>query len=145
VRHRLKGPGRKGEGAPFLALFSMRAGARIEQMLYNSLGPIELWALSTRPADAALRDRLDAALGAAEGWRRLARIFPLGTAEGEIDRRKDELVRRGEEGEQAQKSVVDGLAQELINGTGLGIVLRPADVVALHRRPVPDSMSIAAE
>ncbi len=143
VRHRLKGPGRKGEGAPFLALFSMRAGARVEQMLYNSLGPIELWALSTRPADAALRDRLDAALGAAEGWRRLARIFPLGTAEGEVDRRKDELVRRGEEGEQAQKSVVDGLAQELING--LGIVLRPADVVALHRRPVPDSMPVAAE
>ena len=60
-------------------MFSLRAGARVEQMLYNSLDPVELWALSTRPADVALRDRLYAALGAAETWQRLSRIFPLGT------------------------------------------------------------------
>ena len=145
VRHRLKGPGRNGEGAPFLAVFSLRAGARVEQMLYNTLGSVELWSLSTCPADVALRDRLDAALGAAEAWHRLSRIFPLGTAEEEVDRRREELVRGGEESGQAQKSVVEGLARELIDGTGLGIVLRPAEVVALPRWPAPGSERIAAE
>ena len=145
VRHRLKGPGKKGEGAPFLAVFSLRAGARVEQMLYNSLGPVELWALSTRPADVALRDRLYAALGAAETWQRLSRIFPLGTAEEEVERRRDELVRNGEESGQAQKSVVEGLARELIDGTGLGIVLRPAEVVALPHRPASGADRMAAE
>ena len=145
VRHRLKGPGKKGEGAPFLAVFSLRAGARVEQMLYNSLGSVELWALSTRPADVALRDRLYAALGAAETWQRLSRVFPLGTAEEEVDRRRDELVRGGEEEGQAQASVVEGLARELIDGTGLGIVLRPAEVVALPRRPAPGAERMAAE
>jgi len=145
VRHRLKGPGRNGEGAPFLALFSLRAGARVEQMLYNSLGSVELWALSTRPADVALRDRLYAALGAAETWQRLSRVFPLGTAETEVDRRREELVRSGEEDGQAQRSVVEGLSRELIDGTGLGIVLRPAEVVALPRRPAPGAERMAAE
>ena len=145
VRHRLKGPGTKGEGAPFLAVFSLRAGARVEQMLYNSLGSVELWALSTRPADVALRDRLYTALGAAETWQRLSRVFPLGTAEKEIDRRRDELVRGGEEDGQAQRSVVEGLARELIDGTGLGIVLRPAEAAGLPRRPAPGIERMAAE
>jgi len=145
VRHRLKGPGRNGEGAPFLALFSLRAGARVEQMLYNSLGSVELWALSTRPADVALRDRLYTSLGEAEAWQRLSHIFPLGTAETEIDRRREELVRSGEEDGQAQRSVVEGLARELIDGTGLGIVLRPAEVVALPRLPPSRVERMAAE
>ena len=145
VRHRLKGPGREGEGAPFLAVFSLRAGGRVEQLLYSSLGPVELWALSTRPADVALRDRLYAALGPTETWRRLARVFPLGTAEVEIDRRREELVRRGEEDGRVQESVVDGLAQELTDGTGLGIALRPAEVALLRRRPDPGGDRMAAD
>ncbi len=62
-----------------------------------------------------------------------------------LNRCKDELVRRGEEGEQVQKNVVDGLAQELINGTGLAIALHPTEIVALHRRPAPDSTRMAAD
>ena len=145
VRHRLKGPGRNGEGAPFLAVFALRAGARVEQMLYNSLGPVELWALSTRPADVALRDRLYAALGSTEAWRRLARVFPLGTAEAEVDRRREELVGRGEEDGRAQENVVDGLSRELTDGTGLGIVLRPAEVVPMPRRAEPSGDRLAAD
>ena len=55
VRHRLTGPRR--DGAPFLAIFRADQ-AHSEQFLVNSLGPVELWALSTTPADTSLRTRL---------------------------------------------------------------------------------------
>ena len=60
VRHTLSGPG--PDGAPFLAQFTVDA-SKWEQMLVNSLGPVELWALSTTPSDSALRNRLYARLG----------------------------------------------------------------------------------
>ena len=50
VRHGLHGPG--PDGAPFLAILQVE-NAKYEQLLVNSLGPIELWALSTTPGDAA--------------------------------------------------------------------------------------------
>jgi len=60
VRYRLTGP-KKG-GAPFLAI--LQAGdALYEQLLVNSLGPVELWALSTTPGDTSLRNRLYAKVG----------------------------------------------------------------------------------
>ena len=93
-------------------------------MLVNSLGPIELWAFSTTPTDVALRNRLYELVGFSEGLRRLSRVFPTGTAKKEVGRRKDERLRRGEEDGRAQAGVVDELADELINGRGLGIVLR---------------------
>ena len=126
VRHRLKGPGRDGQGAPFLAQFSTSVG-RVEHALYNSLGPVEIWALSTRPVDVALRDRLYEAVGASEAWRRLARVFPHGTAEAEIDRRSAELTRRGLDEGRAQESVIGGILQELVEGTGIGLVLRQGE------------------
>lgn len=39
-------------------------------MLVNSLGPIELWALSTTPGDTGLRNRLYDRVGFSEGLRR---------------------------------------------------------------------------
>ena len=59
VRHGLHGPG--PNGAPFLAIMQID-NSKYEQLLVNSLGPIELWALSTTPQDAALRNRLYAAV-----------------------------------------------------------------------------------
>ena len=106
------------------------------------------WWRALRAAEvipAPLRDRLYAALGATETWQRLSRVFPLGTAETEVDRRREELVRSGEENGQAQKSVVEGLAQELIDGIGLGIVLRPAEIVVLPRLSAPGAERMAAE
>lgn len=44
-----------------------------------------------------------------------------------IGRRKDERLRRGEEEGRAQAGVLADLAGELINGRGLGIVLRKHD------------------
>jgi len=123
IRHRLKGPDQNGGGAPFLAILEVD-NVKYEQMLVNSLGPVELWALSTTPEDVALRGRLYQRLGHAEALRRLSRVFPKGTARRETERRKDERTRRGEDEGHAMAGVVQELADELINGQGLGIVLR---------------------
>ncbi|MYE59170.1 MAG: type IV secretion protein IcmB, partial [Alphaproteobacteria bacterium] len=49
VRYRLTGPGR--DGAPAL-LIAAGQGGRFEQLLINTPGPVELWALTTSPPDA---------------------------------------------------------------------------------------------
>jgi len=64
-------------------------------------------------------------VGFSEGLRRLARVFPAGSAQKEIERRKGERMRRGEADSRAATGVVDELTRELVNGVGLGIVLRP--------------------
>jgi intracellular multiplication protein IcmB len=87
-------------------------------------GPAEPWALSTSPQDVALRPRLYQRAGPAEARRRLARVFAQGGAKGEIDRRKEDRQRGGEDEARAQTSVVQDLADELADGHGLGIVLR---------------------
>jgi intracellular multiplication protein IcmB len=126
VRHKLKGPDENGGGSPFLAVIEAD-NVKFEQMLVNSLGPIELWAFSTTPVDVALRNRLYARIGPAESRRRLAKVFQNGTAKHEINRRKDDRLRRGEEDGRAQAGVIEELADELIDGRGLGVVLRRFD------------------
>ena len=122
VRHSLGGPG--PEGAPFLAILQAD-DQRWEQKLVNQLGPVELWALSTTPDDTALRERVYGRVGFSEGLRRLARVFPAGSAQKEIERRMGERMRRGEQDSRAAAGVVDELVRELVDGVGLGIVLRP--------------------
>jgi len=101
--------------------------ARYEQKLVNSLGPIELWALSTTPGDTGLRNRLYDSVGFSEALRRLSKIFPAGSALKEIERRKSDRLRRGEQDSGAQAGVIDELATELIDGRGIGLKLRPYD------------------
>lgn len=138
VRHGLGGPG--PEGAPFLAILQADE-AKWEQKLVNQLGPVELWALSTTPDDTALRARVYAKLGFGEALRRLSKVFPAGSAQKQIDRRKDQRLRRGEHESRASEGVVDELARELIDGVGLGIVLRPQGGDAPPRAP----LAMAAE
>ena len=123
IRHRLKGPFEDGSGSPFLAIVTAD-NVTFEQMLVNSLGPVELWAFSTTPTDVALRNRLYERVGFTEGLRRLGRVFPAGTAKAEVEERKNARLRRGEEGGRAQAGVIEDLADELVNGRGLGILLR---------------------
>ena len=130
VRYRLHGPG--PAGAPFLAVLQVD-NAKYEQMLVNTLGPIELWALSTTPGDTGLRNRLYEKLGSDEALRRLARIFPSGSALKEIERRKSERLRRGEIDARAQTGVVDELASELADAYGIGVRLLHGD----DRVPLP--------
>ena len=122
VRHGLHGPG--PGGAPFLAIMQIE-NSKYEQLLVNSLGPIELWALSTTPDDAALRNRLYEAVGFQEALRRLSKVFPAGSAQKEVERRRLERLRSGEMEARATESVLEGLAAEVIDGRGVALVLRP--------------------
>lgn len=121
IRHGLPGPG--PGGAPFFAILNA-GGARYEQLVVNSLGPVELWSLSTTPGDTALRERLYNRLGSSEALRRLATVFPKGSALSEIERRKTDRLRRGEMAADAEEGVVDEIAAELLNGEGIGMRLR---------------------
>lgn len=131
VRHRLPGPG--PDGAPFFVILNAD-GARYEQLLVNSLGPIELWAFSTTPGDTALRERLYERLSSGEALRRLAAIFPRGSALAEIERRKASRLRKGEQDSDAEESVVDELAGELLDGTGIAMRLRDSLSTAASSR-----------
>ena len=136
VRNRLTGPRR--EGAPFLAIFRAEQ-AHYEQFLVNSLGPIELWALSTTPADTSLRNRLYERVGFSEGLRRLSKVFPVGSALDETERRMKDRMKKGDAADRVEAGVVDELADELIRGFGLGLVLRP------HEAQEADALAMAAE
>ena len=57
--------------------------------------------------------------------RRLAKVFPTGSALNEIERRKAERLRHGELEARAQAGVIDELAGELLDGRGIGLKLRP--------------------
>ena len=78
----------------------------------------------TTPTDVALRNRLYDRVGFTEGRRRLSHVLPAGTARAEVKERKNARLRRGEEGDLTQAGVVENRADELVNGRGLGILLR---------------------
>ena len=105
VRHELTGPA--AGGAPAL-LIANDEGGRLEQVVVNSPGPAELWALTTSPRDVALRTRLYHVLPPAEARAVLARAFPAGTAASRIEA---ELAagRRSPESE-----VLDRMARDLV-------------------------------
>lgn len=110
MRYRLTGP--RPSGAPVLMLLSTVEG-RYEQHLINTLGPVELWALSTSAEDVALRTRLYERLGASRARLVLAQNFPGGTARHEIRRRVVNRTERGEIESGATAQVIDDLANEM--------------------------------
>jgi intracellular multiplication protein IcmB len=111
MRYRLTGP--RASGAPVLLLLSTNEG-RYEQHLVNTLGPIELWALSTSAEDVEVRTRLYTLMGAAAARRLLARFFPGGSARQEIRRRVVLRVEKGEIESGATSVVIAELVNELI-------------------------------
>ncbi len=111
MRYRLTGP-RPG-GAPVLLLLSTNEG-RYEQHLVNTLGPIELWALSTSTEDVDLRTKLYEALGASYARRILAHFFPNGSARQEIRRRVVQRMEKGDIESGATSAVIGELAKEMI-------------------------------
>lgn len=112
VKNRLRGPTKAG--APFLAILSLK-DAKHEHLLFNTLGPTEMWAFSTTPEDAALRSELYKEIGPVEARRRLAIRFPNGTAKAEIDRRMMAMMQKGSmDDDEAQEGVVDEIVQEIL-------------------------------
>lgn len=127
VHTALQGPRPDGSGAPLL--LQIKVGEDwYEMFLLNTLGPIELWALSTRPEDVALRKRVYHALGSVEARRRLSHVFPKGSAADEIERRKNEQMAETNslDAQAALGGVITGLASEICDAVGLGATLRAA-------------------
>ena len=117
IRYRLTGPG--PDGAPALLIASDTRG-RFEQLVINTPGPIELWALTTSPADVALRNRLYARLSPADARASLARAFPTGSARAWIDTELRRLDAPGAERAATEEDVLDRLAKKLIRAAGHG-------------------------
>ncbi len=112
MRYKLTGP--KSYGAPALLVLGTTDG-RYEQFLYNTLGPIELWALSTSSEDVALRKRLYDKLDARRARQVLAAAFPGGSARNEIKRRVIAKSQGGKDSRSAMTSaVIDEIVEELM-------------------------------
>ena len=92
LRNRVHGP-REG-GGTFLAQFATKSGVSV-QLLTLTLGPIELWAFSTTPEDASVRNQLYRHIGPAEARRFLAALFPNGSVTKEISERLNALKEGG--------------------------------------------------
>ena len=107
IRHKLTGP--KSIGAPCLFVLGTTDG-RYEQHLYNTLGPIELWALSTSSEDVAIRNRLYTKLGASRARQILASAYPGGSARSEIRRR---VMERSEDGS-ARAAMISAIIEEVV-------------------------------
>ncbi len=111
MRYRLTGP--RPSGAPVLLLLSTNEG-RYEQHLINTLGPVELWALSTSAEDVQVRSRLYTTLGAPLARQILSQFFPGGSARQEIRRRVVLRTERGEIESGATSVVINELVEELV-------------------------------
>ncbi len=84
LKTRLAGPS-KG-GTPVWCIFRHKEG-ECRQLLYLTLGPAEIWSLSTTPEDVALREMLYDKLGPRLARQTLAARFPHGSAKSEIEAR----------------------------------------------------------
>ncbi len=111
MRNRLTGP--RAGGAPALFILGTNEG-RYEQFLINTLGPIELWALSTSAEDVAIRTRLYQRIGGVRARRVLARAYPRGSARQELRRRITLRTESGEIENAALSVVIEEMVEEMI-------------------------------
>src|SRR3546814_3573975 len=84
------GPG----GAPFFTRLRLKGGMT-KQLLYNTLGPIELWALSTTQEDVQIRNRLYDRIGPKRARRTLSKVYPSGSALSDVERRRAKVQDAG--------------------------------------------------
>lgn len=109
IRFKLTGP--KAGGAPCLLVLGTNEG-RYEQFLVNTLGPIELWAVSTSAEDVAIRTRLYARLGAGRARQILAAAYPNGSARNDIKRR---VLMKSENKNEAKGAMVSAVIEEIVS------------------------------
>ena len=111
IRYRLTGP--RAGGAPALLILGTNEG-RYEQHLINTMGPIELWAVSTSSEDVSIRNRLYGKIGAGRARQMLASTFPGGSARSEIKRRILMRASAGEARNAATSAVIEEIVNELV-------------------------------
>lgn len=106
-----KGAAPDGSGTAFLGVFRTKQ-ATTARILKNTLGPLELWALNSSPADSALRRSLCQHLPGETARQLLAEHFPQGSAERLIE------YRRRKAGENDPGNIIHQLADELAEKQG---------------------------
>ena len=112
ISHRLNGPSR--DGAPFWAMFMIKNRGQIRQELILTLGPVELWAFSTTAKDIAVRQALYEKIGPKLARQILAKRFPGGSAQNEIEARIARIENEEERmGDTASDNVIANLIDEL--------------------------------
>lgn len=82
------GPSADGSGVPFLGIFKIKGGSTLAHIMKNTVGPQELWSLSTTPEDMSLRKLLNQDVGEQTARRILASNFPGGSASKVIEHRR---------------------------------------------------------
>ncbi len=112
MRNRLSGP--TSRGGPALFVLGTNKG-RYEQHLINTLGPIELWALTTAAEDVAVRQRLYTRIGADRARKVLAIKYPGGSARSDIRRRINAKTESGHIEEATTGFVVEEIVEECID------------------------------
>lgn len=113
-RHIGAGASPDGSGTHFLACFRLKTG-RLVQILKNTMGPKELWALNSTPKDTALRDLLYDQLDGRTARSILANAFPTGSAVRLIELRENQADATD------RQNIIQRLARELIAEKGLQI------------------------
>ena len=76
--------GPTAKGAPFLAFCTTKDEGISSQILYSTISPIEIWALSTTKEDVVIREKVTEELGIVEARARLGRAYPF-TAKSEVE------------------------------------------------------------
>lgn len=112
LRTRVNGPG--PTGATFLAQFATKEGPNT-QLLTATLGPVELWALSTTSEDVVIRKALYERLGPRNARKLLASAFPSGTATKLLEERYSQYERSDSlMDDEAKDSAIKELIDELV-------------------------------
>lgn len=112
LRDYVRGP--SDQGATMLGQFSTKEGTTT-QLITLTLGPVEIWALSTTSEDYLLRNYLYKRLGPRETRKVLARIFPTGSAAKFLLKRAQREEEKGAKLDADQKTgLVEQLAKEII-------------------------------
>jgi len=112
LRTRVHGP--SSDGATFLAQFATKGGMNT-QLLTCTLGPVELWAFSTTPEDASIRNQLYKRIGSSEARRVLSNVFPNGTVTKVVEKRLNDL--RNNKGlitEEVRGGILDQILEEIL-------------------------------
>lgn len=112
IRHKLTGP--SSAGAPCLLVLGTKNG-RYEQHLYNTLGPIELWALSTSSEDVAIRTRVYNRIGAGRARIVLASTYPGGSAREDIRKRVLAKSEDGDDRSAMTAAIIEEIVDELVD------------------------------
>ena len=117
MRESLTGP--TSEGAPIWVFLKTKATQPCRQLLYLTLGPVELWAFSTKAEDVSVRNALYESLGPRRARQVLAHEYPGGSIENELAIRIKRAEEMGERaGDDMKNNIIGSIISDLEKAAG---------------------------